>query len=780
MSTVKKKSDEYDWPESIMENRSQARLLDFSSTTVFPQNGGVASSGEGGLDLGRVFKVVQRRFWLILLVNILTVGAAYLWGRSRPLSYEGNFKILIEPATAESQVVSAIKGNQTDDQDFSGAQTTKITIDYPTQIQILLSDKILQPVVQELQKSYPQISYENLKKSLVITRLKEQAETKILDVKYSSLSLSETKQVADLISKAYIKYSLTERETNVRRAIQFVDSQLPKNQAQVQELESALQSFREKNQLTDPAALATLRSGQTNSVLQEQTTTKVELAKAKQLYDSLKGQIQLQPKDAEAGSVLSEAPAYQQLVKQLQEIETEIKIQSAQLTDENPKMILLKDKRDKLLPLLQEKASSTLGGTSQGTKDAQSLPYQNALRQDLSKQFIATANQIQVLDAKLKELDQASKTLSVQTSQLAVLSRQYENIQRRLKTATEQLSKLFQKREELMINAARQEVPWALISSPQVKESSSSSLFNSIALGLGAGTLIGTLLALLLEKFKDVIYSTKDLREELNISILGMIPKWDGKQKYLKNSNYKPVNAEGESSNVSQINIHYQFSPFVESFRALNSQIRLLNPYSPIKSLVISSSVPSEGKTTVAIHLAQAAAAMGQRVLLVNADLRKISPWDSDQKNSSSKGLTDILTGAATLDGTIRRFIGVDNLYALPSGSFGQDPTGLLSSNKMRELMRKCHDEFDLVVYDTVPLQFADSLLLIPQTDGLLMVTSLGKVRREDLQNSLNLLKVSKVPVLGLVINMVEGLGVRQDNVHHTKALSSQKAVASN
>jgi polysaccharide biosynthesis transport protein len=409
---------------------------------------------------------------------------------------------------------------------------------------------------------------------------------------------------------------------------------------------------------------------------------------------------------------------------------------------------------------LQEKANSVLGSKLvESTVNVQSLPYQNPLRQDLSKQFIAAANQVQVLEAKLNGLKLASQTLSVQTNQLPIISRQYENLQRRSKLAIDQLSKFSQKREELMINAARQEVPWELIASPTVKQIGSSSLVNDMALGLGVGLLLGTGIALLLDKMNDVIYSAKDLPEELNVSILGMIPKQEAEMKALK-SNSTPLRNEEVVSLVSEANevrmkTHYQFSPFIESFRALNSQIRLLSPSAPIKSLVVSSSVPAEGKTTVAIHLAQAAAAMGQRVLLVNADLRKITPQDLTDQDDLIQGLTDVILGRCQLMDTVKLFPGKENLYVLPAGSTVLDSTSLLGSKKMRDLMKTCHENFDLVIYDTVPLNFADSLLLIPQTDGLLMVTSLGKVRREDLRKSLKTLEVSKVPVLGLVINMV-------------------------
>jgi polysaccharide biosynthesis transport protein len=517
----------------------------------------------------------------------------------------------------------------------------------------------------------------------------------------------------------------------------------------VRELEIALQSFREKNQLIDPTTMGSQLGAQTSNIQQELITTQIELAKTRQLYNALEKQLQLQPNDVEASSVLSEAPGYQQLLKQLQDIDIELQTQSAQLTDENPKIVLLREKRERILPLLQEKATATLGTSlTQRTTNVQTLPYQNGLRQDLSKQFIAAANQIQVLEAKLNGLNLASQTLSIQTGQLPIISRQYENLQRRLKTATEQLNKFSQKREELMINAARQEVPWELIAAPSVREISSSGLIKDLLLGLTLGSLLGAGIAILLEKMNDIVYSIKDLREELNISVLGMVPN-------IKDEQPLPNSQKGKKGQLKPSHAH-QFSPFTESFRALNSQIRLLRPDSLIGSLVISSALPSEGKSTVSLHLAQAASAMGQRVLLVNADLRKVHL--ENKHNNLIYGLTDVIAGTTHLMDAIKLLPGEDNLYILTAGSTVLDPTSLLASNKMRNLMEICKHNFDLVIYDTVPLNFADSLLLIPHTDGLLMVTRLSKIHREDLRNVLSTLEISKVSILGLVVNMASGV----------------------
>jgi polysaccharide biosynthesis transport protein len=724
------------------------------------------SHREGGLEVGRIFELIRRRATLVAGVTIAVLCLTFFWSRSRPPKYEGNFKMLIEPVKAESQVVSAVTGSQPKDenQDFGSIQSSKENLDYPTQIQLLLSPKLLLSIVQKLESLYPQISYDSLRGSLNITRLKDPAETKILDVRYKSGSLQETTQVINLVSQTYIRYSLKERQTNLRRAIQFLDAQRPKVESQVRTLELALQTFREKNQLIDPSILGAQISSQVGNTQQQQLEAQVELVRTRQLYRSLEQQLQLQPKGAEAASVLSEAPEYQLLVKQLQELDVELQTQSAELAQDHPKILSLKEKRAKLLPLLQQKANAVLGSKlSESIPDAKSLPYQNSLRQDLSKQFVATAIQVQVLEAKLRGLASARQVLARQSEQFPVISRQYENLQRQLKIATEQLSKFLQKREDLMIIAARQDVPWELIASPTVNEIPSASLIQNLSLGLVLGLLLGSGIALLLERMNNVIHSLGDLRGEVEIPILGMIPRnEDEKESIFKSSiltNYDESDfLTQEKGNFAQ-KTHYQFSPFLESFRALNSQIRLLRPDSPIQSLVVSSSLPDEGKSTISIHLAQAAAAMGQKVLYVDADFRKPSLQNLvNQQNEQglSNGLANVIVGSIQLMDAVQAVAGNENLFILPKGSIASDPTSLLSSKRMVDLMMECQIHFDLIIYDSVPLIFADSLLLIPKTDGLLMVTRLGRINREILQRSLRTLEVSNVPVLGLVVNMVD------------------------
>jgi polysaccharide biosynthesis transport protein len=705
---------------------------------------------EGGLDVGRIFDILRRRARVIAGVTVVVVGLVIVWNRTRPPVYDGSFKMLIEPVTAEGQVVSSLNGAQGGGAalDETSGQSPGGGLDYPTQIEILRSPKLLTPIIQKVRATDPNFSYGEAINNLLITQVQgQQAKTitKILEIHFQGDSPSTVEQTINLISQRYVQYSLSERQSNVRRAVEFVDGQLPKVQSQVRTLESALQTFRERNQLTDPTSLGSQLSSQLAGNQQQLSANQLELEKTKQLYRSLAQQLQLQPRSAEAASILSETPDYQVLVRQRQDLNVELETLSATLTPENPKIVELKEKISKLEPLIQEKANSVLGKSLAGiVPDARNLPFQSSLRQGLNKQYLDSVIQLQVLESQQKALLAARQGLVRQNIQVPLISRQYEDLQRKLKIASDQLSKFLQVRQDLMINAARQEVPWEIISTPQVQKIASSSLPAAIALGTILGAILGTGIALMLESINNVIHTVKDLRTEIGIPILGMIPR----------QNSLPQSMSNDEEFNREWNVRYRFSPFIESFRSLNSQIRLLRPDFPIRSLVISSSLPEEGKTTVATQLARAAAAMGQRVLLIDTDLRKPSLQELIAQESRG-GLTDVITEGLDMMDAIQVLPEQENLHLLFAGSVALDPTSLLGSKKMSQFMDKCRAKFDLVIYDATPLSFADPLLLIPQTDGLLMVAQLGRIHRETLRNTMRTLEIAKIPMLGIVANMV-------------------------
>jgi polysaccharide biosynthesis transport protein len=155
----------------------------------------------------------------------------------------------------------------------------------------------------------------------------------------------------------------------------------------------------------------------------------------------------------------------------------------------------------------------------------------------------------------------------------------------------------------------------------------------------------------------------------------------------------------------------------------------------------------------VAIQLAQAAAAMGQRVLLVDANLR--CPTLHNRVGLMNiQGLTDVISQDLEWSNVIERSHDEENLFVMSAGPIPPDSVRLLASQKMQDLMDDLQASFDLVIYDTPPLLgFADAYLLAANTNGMVLVAGLGKLKRTLLQQALEEIQVSGTPILGLIAN---------------------------
>lgn len=755
-------------------NLSNSARQDEASLSIYNPPSNDQESVEGGLDLAQLFATVKRR-WLVLVgVTIAVTSGTIFWSMSRPSHYQGQFQILVEPVTAEGEFVSAATGgNQSiTDQDLGETQVSSAQLDYPTQIEVLLSRKLLVPVVNSLQPQFPSIEYGQLRRRLNIYRQEDEGSgsaTKILVFDYQAPTSEEVESVSNALSRAYIKYSLQERQTNLKRAVQFSDKQLPLLKAQVNQLELQLQQFRERNQVVDPDLLSQQVTQQFRDLQQQLASTQIELLQQRRLYASLQQQLQQQPSSAEAGSVLSEAPEYRRLVDQLQEIETQLEIQSAQLTANHPILIDLQAQRDRLLPLVQQKARSSLGTQLyEQVGDPSALPYQNGLRQALSKQLVDTALQVQVLESRSQGTIKLKRDLEKRMLELPKIARQHEALKRQLDIATNNLEGFLKTREELLLSAAREEVPWELIEPPtQPTEVTLSNLSRDISLGSFLGVLLGLGLAILIDKTSNVVHETDELKLALDLPIIGKIPTHDELNKIAFETSSSANDLELLDIPISKEDLKkmdgggYGFSHFLESFRALNVQLQMLRPDRPVQSLVISSCMPGEGKSTVAIHLAQAAAAMGKRVLLVDADLR-LPNIHNLLELEQRPGLSELMVLEKDPTLVIRQTSYEENLFVLTAGTQPTDPSRFLSAQKMQGLMDHFAEQYDLVIYDAPPLTLSETILLSTSTDGLLLVTKLGSIKNADLREMRDRLEQSKVSVLGVVANKVRSPSARQ------------------
>ncbi|GCF93289.1 tyrosine protein kinase [Enterococcus florum] len=195
------------------------------------------------------------------------------------------------------------------------------------------------------------------------------------------------------------------------------------------------------------------------------------------------------------------------------------------------------------------------------------------------------------------------------------------------------------------------------------------------------------------------------------------------------------------------------FSIAAEQYRSIRSNINFASVDKDIRTLVITSSGPAEGKSTTAANLAIVFANAGSRVLLVDADMRKPSVALSF-KLKNNRGLSDLLTSReASVDDYCQKTM-IQNLFVLTSGSKPPNPSELLGSKRMAELMKTMQKKFDLVVFDMPPLAaVTDAQIMAARTDGTILVVREGKTRKQEVLQTKEMLVHARANILGVVYN---------------------------
>ncbi|MBV6623418.1 MAG: polysaccharide biosynthesis tyrosine autokinase [Rivularia sp. (in: Bacteria)] len=664
------------------------------------------------VNLGKLAAALRRRALLIAGVTGVVATAAVLKAEADPPVYQGQFEILTEPVTGEGKALANLPQTLGSQEKIAPKSEEQIQ----TTIKVLTSPRVLNPVVEKLQTKYPQLDYNSLVKSLYISA----NQPSILTVGYVSPDKQVVSDVLDEISEAYLEYSLKERQQDINQAIEFVQRQINQGglRERVKDWQEKLRTLQRVNNLIQPAQKAQQVSSQITSLNQDRISNRVQLEQMLAQYQSLQQELAQQPGERAANSVLSENARYQKILDQIQQLDIQIKTESATFTDLNPSMQALQQKKANLLPML------------------------NAEEQRVQKDFQSRIQSLRARDLSLKE---KIDSLNAYLRNLATVNRDYENIQRELQISNEALNQFLAKQQALEIEKSQKQQSWklldpelALVKKPQAVSNSAKI---HLALGGALGLLLGVGAALLVDKLSNIFYTAKDLKETTRLPLLGVVPF----RKELAASNKQ----DGAASGIQQTTR----AAFFEVFRSLYTNILLLGSDAPIRSLVVSSATPEDGKTTVAIQLALAAAAMGQRVLLVDANLR--CPTIHNRVGLMNiQGLTDIISSELEWSNVIERSPLEDNLYVMAAGPIPPDSTRLLASVKMQDLMSELHSSFDLVIYDTTPIVgFADANLLAANTNGVMLVAGLGKLKRTAFTQALEEIQISGTPILGLVAN---------------------------
>ena len=710
-----------------------------------------ANLRQRGINFRPLKRLIRRNLVLIIGVNTVVAMAMAASTMKAPRAYEGSFRLLVEPITSDAKLTDPTVLSR----DGANSATSGAGVDYPTLLQVLQSSKLLAKISTQIRIKDSTFSRDLTPKDVTVLRLGTNLldSAKILEVRYTGKDAKTVQLVLQELAQGYLNYSLQDRKTRIGGGVQFIEDQLPDLQQRVNDLGRALQSLQQQYKLSDPAGEGVALAQQIRTVQTSSLEAQRALQEQKALYDSLQRQLELNPNEAIPASALSEDPRYQALLTQLKAIESQIAIKSARFSEESPVVQALREQQRNLSILLEQETKRILG-RSLGSKEInpQVMAFQNPIRLDLIKQLVNAANQGRALAVRNQALAQNQAELNQNLTQFPEVFRRYNDLKRQLDLATKTLDQLLIQRETLRVEAAQKEIPWEIIAPPDILRDAAGNPMpvarktsQKLAIGGVIGFVLGLGIAFLKDKLQDVFHSTEDIQDAIQLPLLGVIPFSKHEQSTTKARRMGKLadNYPGDNQGVS----------LDEACNSLYASLSFLTADLPVHSLVVSSAAPADGKTTVAFHLAEVAATLGRRVLVVDANLR-LPQLHAYLGLSNAQGLCELLTQARSLDDFIYSSPLIPNLSVLPAGQLEPNSTRLLASLRMQQLMQQFEAAFDLVIYDAPHLLgLSDTNFLAAQSDGIVMVVAMAKTHRSVLKQVLGGLSEYRLPLLGIVVN---------------------------
>jgi capsular exopolysaccharide synthesis family protein len=262
---------------------------------------------------------------------------------------------------------------------------------------------------------------------------------------------------------------------------------------------------------------------------------------------------------------------------------------------------------------------------------------------------------------------------------------------------------------------------------------------------------------LLREQADSSLKSPADVEQRLGVAFLGMVPAVDSNDdgsKGLKRRNRRAARVVGEMP--PELLVHERpLSSVAEAARTIRTNLMFMNPDQPYRSVLVTSAAPGEGKTTVACSLAISLAQGGQKVCIVDCDLRRPRLHRIFERVGDA-GLTNVLVGEAKIAEVALPTV-VNNLSCVPSGPIPPNPGDVLHSERFRAVLRELLETFDRVIIDSPPLvAVTDSAILSTLVDGTVFVVRAFTTSRNTSRQGLRALSDVDAPIVGAVLNAVD------------------------
>lgn len=701
------------------------------SSLQSPGAAGAPLDSERQVDVRTLLRVLRKRWPAVLIASGLVFGLAVVWTLRQPKIYESTCTLVIE--TSAPRVLNDVKdvvelgtGNYWANKEY-----------YETQFRIIKSKEIAERVVERLglrhdpdyvrPASDPQAPPTDPSKVDVAGAILAQVRVAgVKDSRIANITVADRKPdraaaLANAFAETYIEYNLDYKVSGSQKATTWLAEQARDLKEKLERSEMALYEFKSKNNLLavsldDNKSMTSQNLMAGNQQLNQIRARRIELEAARKIIAAAREHIE----ERETIPEIRHNTVIQGMKQMFAQLSREKADLSSRYGDRHPKIATINEQIATLNREYQVEIDGILAASE--------------------KQFQ------QVLDAE-KSLNALIEKEKRQAIELSKLEAMYKPLAREAENNAKVYGLITQRQKEIDLTGVlktgnvRVLDPAVAIGVP-VKPRVILSMFA----GLACGLLFGVALAFGLEAIDRTLKTHEDVERIVAVPVLGVVPVIGEKKE-----------AQDRSA-IRERDLHVHRNPkstAAEFCRSIRTNLMFLSPDSPIRTLVITSPSPQEGKTTTAVSMGITMAQAGARVLIVDTDMRRPRLHHSFAM-SNDVGVSNLIVGNSSIEKSVRQ-TEVPNLDVLTCGPTPPNPAELLLTERFRNLVKDLAARYDRVIFDSPPTSaVTDPAVLGNLMDGVLLVVRGGKSTRESALHARRQLLAANANLLGVVINEVD------------------------
>ena len=690
------------------------------------------------IDFSRYWQVLKRR-WIpatATFAGILTISLVAALASEDV--YQAEAKLHIKPESPDR--IGIDDGTP----ELKGTVLTKDPIE--TEAEILQSRPILERVIKELdlksKNGKKALTYKQAIKSFKVSPI---IGTELLQVNYEDpdpdVAVAFVQRAVELYSEGF---TIADR-SDTKKARDLIDKKLPEAEDAVNQAEENLRLFKNRNGVSDVDLQGTNDVNALSRIESQINQVNAQLNDVNARYNRLQSQLGMSWQEASAVSSLSQSKSVQQTLTQLQKVKVELAQKQNFLSDSAPQIISLREEQADLTALLEREIASTLGSSQQGLAGNVNILSLGNLKQAQLSEFANLGLRKEGLEQKLASFRNEYSKIQRRSNLSPQLQEQQRQLERKLKVAEGTYDTLLKSQNATGVLIDRNVDKVRVIADAAIAEDTVNPDGTVIvAAGAMMGALFGMALAFLLDLKDNTIKNTQEVENMFAYPLHGVVP----------NLNLTGEVGQLQLPGTSVGDIPGQITammPLKHAYQNIQVNLKLQDADVEKKVIAITSSVPQEGKSSVSANLAIARAQCGQKILLIDADMRRPSQhriWEI----TNQIGLSNVLQGEMKWQDGIQNMM--QNIDVLPSGSIPDNPIALLDSPAFNDFVKEVAQDYDQIIFDTPPMiGIPDAKVIGKIADGFLFVVRPGVVDYSSAKVAKKILSDTGQKVLGIIVN---------------------------